>query len=64
MMDPASYLLQNKVKLPFDLRSMAKEMIEHFCPITMDRYELMRSEMLDEFTVSAYMRNKNIIAVD
>ena len=53
MMDPASYAFWNRVKLPFDICSMAKEMIEHFCPTTMNRYESVRHETLDEFTVSA-----------
>ena len=52
MMDPASYTLPNRVNLSFDIHSMAKEMIEHFCPTTINRYKLVRRETLEEFTVS------------
>ena len=52
MMNPASYTFRNRVNLPFDICSMAKEMIEHFCPTTMNPYKLVRRETLEEFTVS------------
>ena len=52
MMDLASYTFPKGVNLSFDIHFMAKEMIKHFCPTTMNCYKVVRRETLEEFTVS------------